>query len=207
MAHEVAPEGMALFEGFERERIETPGAEIELVHGGDGPPVLFLHGYPQTHAMWHLVAPRLAEEFMVVATDLRGYGDSSKPFGDEDHSTYSKRAMAGDQAAVMESLGSAPPAAAGHDRGPGGGRRMPPDHPDRHRTFAFLDIVPPRHIFRTVTKDLATAYYHWFFYIQPYDLPETLIGRSEEHTSELQSRQYLVCRLLLEKKKKINNIK
>src|SRR3712207_5933016 len=92
MAHEVAPEGMALFEGFERERIETPGAEIELLRGGDGPPVLLLHGHPQTHAMWHLVAPRLAEEFTVVATDLRGYGDSSKPFGDADHSTYSKRA-------------------------------------------------------------------------------------------------------------------
>ena len=92
-----------MFEGFEQQNIVTPGAEIGLVRGGDGPPILLLHGYPQTHAMWHLVASILAEDLTVVAADLRGYGDSSKPFGDEDHSTYSKRAMAGDQAAVMES--------------------------------------------------------------------------------------------------------
>ncbi|MDQ3604468.1 MAG: alpha/beta fold hydrolase, partial [Actinomycetota bacterium] len=106
-----------MFEGFERERVETPGAEIELVRGGNGPPVLLLHGYPQTQAMWHLVAPKLAEDFTVVAADLRGYGDSSKPFGDEDHSTYSKRTMAGDQAAVMGSLGFDSFTVVGHDRG------------------------------------------------------------------------------------------
>ena len=165
-----------MFEGFERQRVETPDAEIELVRGGDGPPVLLLHGYPQTHAMWHLVAPRLAEEFTVVATDLRGYGDSSKPFGDEDHSTYSKRAMAGDQAAVMESLGFDSFAVVGHDRGARVGHRMALDGPDRVTKLAVLDIVPTRHVFGTVGKELATAYYHWFFYIQPYDLPETLIG-------------------------------
>jgi haloacetate dehalogenase len=165
-----------LFESFERERVETPGAEIELVRGGDGPPVLLLHGYPQTHAMWHLVAPILAEDFTVVASDLRGYGDSSKPFGDEDHSTYSKRAMARDQAAVMESLGFDSFAVVGHDRGGRVGHRMALDYPDRVTKLAVLDIVPTRHVFRTVGKDLATAYYHWFFYIQPYALPETLIG-------------------------------
>jgi haloacetate dehalogenase len=165
-----------VFEGFERERVETPGAEIVLVRGGDGPPVLLMHGYPQTHAMWHLVAPRLAEDFTVVAVDLRGYGDSSKPFGDEDHSTYSKRAMAADQVAAMASLGFDSFAVVGHDRGARVGHRMALDHPDRIARLAVLDIVPTRHIFRTVGKDLATDYYHWFFLIQPYDLPETLIG-------------------------------
>jgi haloacetate dehalogenase len=165
-----------VFEGFEREPVETAGAEIALVRGGDGPPVLLLHGYPQTHAMWHLVAPMLAEEFTIVATDLRGYGDSSKPFGDEDHSSYSKRTMAADQASVMESLGFDSFAVVGHDRGARVGHRMALDHPNRVTKLAVLDIVPTLHVFETVGKDLATAYYHWFFFIQPYDLPETLIG-------------------------------
>jgi haloacetate dehalogenase len=165
-----------LFEGFERERVTTRGAEIDLVRKGDGPPVLLLHGYPQTHAMWHLVALRLAEEFTVVATDSRGYGDSSKPFGDEDHSTYAKRTMAADQVAVMEALGFDSFAVVGHDRGGRVGHRLALDSPERVKGLAVLDIVPTRHVFRTVGKDLATAYYHWFFFIQPYDLPETLIG-------------------------------
>jgi len=165
-----------LFEGFEQGRVVTSGAEINLVRGGEGPPVLLLHGYPQTHAMWHLVAPRLAEEFTVVATDLRGYGDSSKPFGDEDHSTYSKRTMAGDHASVMDSFGFDSFAVVGHDRGGRVGHRMALDYPERVTRLAVLDIVPTRHVFETVGKDLATAYYHWFFFIQPYDLPETLIG-------------------------------
>jgi haloacetate dehalogenase len=165
-----------MFAGFERGQVEAPGAGIELVRGGDGPPVLLLHGYPQTHAMWHLVAPRLAEDFTVVAADLRGYGDSSKPFGDEDHGTYSKRTMAEDQAAVMESLGFDSFAVVGHDRGARVAHRMALDFPDRVTKLAVLDIVPTRHVFETVGQDLATAYYHWFFFIQPYDLPETLIG-------------------------------
>ena len=126
--------------------------------------------------MWHLVAPRLAEDFTVVAADLRGYGDSSKPFGEEDHSTYSKRTMAGDQASVMDSLGFDSFAVVGHDRGGRVGHRMALDFPDRVTKLAVLDIVPTRHVYATVEKDLATAYYHWFFFIQPYDLPETLIG-------------------------------
>src|ERR671920_2056879 len=169
-------EDSSMFEGFERVRVETEGASINAVRGGEGPPLLLLHGNPQTLAMWHLVAPRLAEEFTVIATDLRGYGDSSKPFGDEDHSTYSKRAMAGDQASVMESLGFDSFAVVGHDRGARVGHRMALDYPDSVTKLAVLDIVPTHHVFGTVGKELATAYYHWFFFIQPYDLPETLIG-------------------------------
>lgn len=165
-----------MLEGFERVRVETRGAEINAVRGGHGPPVLLLHGYPQTHAMWHLVAPRLAEDFTIVAADLRGYGDSSKPFGERNHATYSKRAMAADQVQVMESLGFPSFAVVGHDRGGRVGHRMALDHPDRVTKLAVLDILPTRHVYATVGKDLATAYYHWFFFIQPYDLPETLIG-------------------------------
>ena len=165
-----------MFEGFERARPRAGDAEINLVCGGEGPPVLLLHGYPQTHAMWHLVAPALAERFTVVAADLRGYGDSSKPFGSEDHATYSKRAMAADGVEVMESLGFESFAVVGHDRGGRVGHRMALDHPDQVTKLAVLDIVPTRHVYATVGRDLATAYYHWFFFIQPYDLPETLIG-------------------------------
>ena len=165
-----------MFEAFERVRVEASDAEINLVRGGEGPPVLLLHGYPQTHSMWHAVAPRLAENFTVVATDLRGYGDSSKPFGSEDHATYSKRAMAADQVKVMGSLGFPTFAVVGHDRGGRVGHRMALDHPDSVTRLAVLDIVPTRHVYATVGRELATAYYHWFFFIQPYDLPETLIG-------------------------------
>ena len=165
-----------MFEGFEQERITTGGAEINLVRGGGGRPVLLLHGYPQTHAMWHAVAPRAAKNFTVVAADLRGYGDSSKPASGGDHAAYSKRAMALDMVEVMESLGFDSFAVVGHDRGARVGHRMALDYPERVTKLAVLDIVPTRHVFRTVGKDLATAYYHWFFFIQPYDLPETLIG-------------------------------
>src|SRR2546426_9938056 len=106
-----------MLEGFTRERVDAGGVEIALVRGGSGPPLLLLHGYPQTHAMWHLVAPRLAERLTVVVPDLRGYGDSSKPPGDLAHAVYSKRAMAADQATLMEKLGFERFAIAGHDRG------------------------------------------------------------------------------------------
>ncbi|MDQ4106938.1 MAG: alpha/beta hydrolase [Actinomycetota bacterium] len=165
-----------MFEGFEQARVRTRGAEINLVYGGKGSPVLLLHGYPQTRAMWHRVAPRLAESFTVVAADLRGYGDSSKPPGGEDHAAYSKRAMAQDQVEAMEALGFDSFAVVGHDRGARVAHRMALDHPDRVRKIAVLDIVPTREVFAAVGKELATAYYHWFFLIQPYDLPERLIG-------------------------------
>ena len=170
-----------MFEGFERFRVETEGVSIEGVRGGEGPPVLLLHGYPQTYAMWHLVAPLLAESFTVVATDLRGYGDSSKPEGGEDHAGYSKRAMALDQVGVMWELGFDSFAVAGHDRGGRVAHRMALDHPERVTKLAVLDIVPTHYVFATADKDLATAYYHWFFLIQPYDLPEHLIGADPDY--------------------------
>jgi haloacetate dehalogenase len=165
-----------MFEHFTQTQIATDGATINLRYGGSGPAVLLLHGYPQTHAMWHRVGPRLAEHFSVVMADLRGYGDSSKPAGGDDHAGYSKRAMALDQAQVMAALGFDRFAVVGHDRGARVGHRMALDHADRVTRLAVLDIVPTYHIFTHVTKELATLYYHWFFLIQPYDLPEKLIG-------------------------------
>src|ERR1700686_242778 len=120
-----------LFENFVSRRIKTTGAEINLVTGGSGPPLLLLHGYPQTHAMWHRIAPRLAEHFTVVFTDLRGYGDLAKPAGEADHRAYSKRAMAQDQVEVMQALGFRRFALAGHDRGGRVAHRLVRDHPER----------------------------------------------------------------------------
>jgi haloacetate dehalogenase len=170
-----------VFEGFERIQIETRGATINAVRGGEGPPVLLLHGYPQTLAMWHLIAPRLAASFTVVATDLRGYGDSSKPEGREEHAGYSKRAMAADQVEVMRTLGFGSFAVLGHDRGGRVAHRMALDHPQSVTRLAVLDIVPTRHVFETADKELAMAYYHWFFLSQPYDLPERLIGADPDY--------------------------
>ncbi len=165
-----------MFEDFEYHRIQISGAEINLARGGDGPPVLLLHGYPQTHAMWNAVAPRLVESFTVVAADLRGYGDSSKPPGGDDHAAYSKRTMARDMVEVMQHLGFESFAVVGHDRGGRVAHRLVLDHQDRVTKAALLDIIPTREVFARTDKALATSYYHWFFLIQPYGLPETLIG-------------------------------
>jgi haloacetate dehalogenase len=165
-----------MFEGFERKTIKTSGADILCVVGGSGPPALLLHGYPQTHVMWHSVAPELARSFTVVVTDLRGYGDSSKPEGGPGHAGYSKRAMAQDQIEVMASLGFERFVVLGHDRGARVGHRMALDAPDKVIKLAVLDIVPTYQVFEAIDKKMATAYYHWFFLIQPYDLPERLIG-------------------------------
>ena len=143
---------------------------------GSGPPLLLLHGYPQTRAMWHRVAPGLAERFTVVAADLRGYGDSWAPSGGENHAAYSKRAMARDQIRLMDGLGFDRFAVAGHDRGGRVGHRLALDHPDRVSALAVLDIVPTRIVFATADDALARAYFHWFFLIQPDGLPERLIG-------------------------------
>jgi len=166
----------ALFPGFAARRIATSGAEIHCIVGGSGPPLLLLHGYPQTHAMWHRIAPRLAEHYTVVCSDLRGYGDSSKPDGGANHAGYSKRALAADQVEVMRALGFSRFRLAGHDRGARVAHRLCLDHPDAVERVAMLDISPTRIMYDATDKAFATAYYHWFFLIQPFDLPERLIG-------------------------------
>ena len=168
-----------LFPGFATHRVVTSGATIHAVSAGSGPPVLLLHGFPQTHVEWHKIAPQLAEEFTVIATDLRGYGDSSKPpdKGPDgaNHSGYSKRATAQDQVEVMRNFGFDRFAVVGHDRGGRVGHRMALDHPDRVLKLAVLDIVPTYKLFHNVTREFATAYYHWFLLIQPAPLPENII--------------------------------
>jgi haloacetate dehalogenase len=169
-----------LFPGFQTGKIQTSGAAIQAVWGGQGPPVLLLHGHPQSHAEWHIVAPQLAREFTVVAADLRGYGDSSKPADGVNHAGYSKRAMAQDQVEVMKHLGFEKFALVGHDRGGRVAHRMMLDHADRITKGVVIDIVPTHKVYHSVTKELATAYYHWFFLIQPAPFPETVVGRSLE---------------------------
>lgn len=165
-----------MFEGFTRRRVAVEGAEINLVHGGSGPPLLLLHGYPQTHAIWHMMAPRLAERFTVVCADLRGYGDSSKPEAGVDCVNYSKRVMAADQVQVMKALGFARFSVAGHDRGGRVGHRLAADHPDAIDRLCVIDIAPTLHMYRNTTEDFARAYWHWFFLILPPPLPERMIG-------------------------------
>jgi haloacetate dehalogenase len=165
------------FPGFRQfSQAGADGVRIHGVTGGSGPPLLLLHGYPQTHVIWHRVAPRLAERFTIVATDLRGYGDSDKPPTDAQHAPYSKRAMANDQVAVMRGLGHESFFVCGHDRGGRVTHRMAIDHPAAVRALAVLDIAPTREMYAATTSDFARAYYWWFFLIQPADLPERLIG-------------------------------
>ena len=170
-----------MFEGFERRRIKTSVTEINLVIGGRGPPLLLLHGFPQSHVCWHRVAPLLADAFTIVAPDLRGYGDSGKPPTDPDHLPYSKRAMAQDQVQTMAALGFAEFSVAGHDRGGRVTHRLCLDHPARVQRAAVLDIVPTRTIYKAANQGIATDYYHWFFLIQPFDLPERLIGGDPDY--------------------------
>src|SRR5688572_5192906 len=167
---------MNLFPGFQSRRVRTSGATINLVHGGKGPPVLLLHGYPETHLMWHKVAPALARDYTVVCADLRGYGDSSKPQGLPDHSNYSKRAMARDMAQVMTALGHWRFHLVGHDRGGRVAHRLARDHGKRVISLSVLDISPTLKVFQSTDQALATAFYHWFFLIQRAPLPERMIG-------------------------------
>jgi haloacetate dehalogenase len=165
-----------LFEGFDSRTVAAAGATIHLRLGGSGPPLLLLHGYPQTSAMWHKVAPALAGRFTVVAADLRGYGRSGKPPSDPGHLAYSKRVMAQDMVEVMAALGFGAFAVAGHDRGGRVGYRLALDHPEVVTRLAVLDIVPTRAMWQRMDRELAMATYHWLFLAQPDGLPETLIG-------------------------------
>jgi len=169
-----APSGGTLrfFPGFTSARVKTSGAEINLVHAGSGPPVLLLHGAPQTHISWRLVAPELAKSHTVIVPDLRGYGDSSKPSDTTDHGNYSKRAMALDQVEVMKHFGFDRFPVVGHDRGGRVGHRLALDHPDKVTKLAVLDIVPTYYLYTHVTLEFIQAYFHWFNYVRAAPGPE-----------------------------------
>ena len=152
------------------------GIDIHVTIGGSGPSLLLLHGYPQTHAMWHKIAPALADRFTVVMPDLRGYGDSAKPPAGDDHAAYAKRAMARDQVAIMSALGFPRFRAVGHDRGARVLHRLCLDHPQAVERAAVLDIAPTASMYARTDKAFATAYFHWFFLIQPAEFPERLIA-------------------------------
>src|ERR1700742_286177 len=165
-----------MLDDFTRSEIQTSGARIVTVTGGKAPPLLLMHGNPFNHLSWLKVAPTLAAHFTVVCTDLRGYGDSEKPPGGEDHSGYSFRAMAQDQVEVMAALGYDRFLASGHDRGGRVLHRMCLDHPENVTRAAILDIIPQHHLLNNVTRQWGTFSWHWFFNIQPYDLPERMMG-------------------------------
>ncbi|PSB01881.1 alpha/beta fold hydrolase [Merismopedia glauca] len=170
-----------MLSNFQQKIIETKETKINVVKSGTGFPLLLLHGYPQNHLMWHKIAPDLAKDFTVVATDLRGYGDSSKPQGDLDHRYYSKRIMAQDQVEVMSQLGYSEFYLVGHDRGARVAHRLTLDYPEKVKKLALLDIIPTYELYQTSDREFASSYYHWFFLIQPYPLPETLIGANPEY--------------------------
>ena len=169
-----------MFEGFDLSFVDTGEATIRVRHGGSGPPLLLLHGHPQTHAMWNLVAPGLAEDFTVVAADLRGYGESSKPPTTPDHEPYSKRAMARDQVEVMRQLGFERFGVAGHDRGGRCAYRLALDSPERVERLAVLDIVPTGDMWHRVDMEFGLVDWHWFFLAQPAPFPEEVIGSNPE---------------------------
>jgi haloacetate dehalogenase len=168
------------FEGFALTEVHVPGGSIRLRSGGSGPPLLMLHGSPQTHAMWHLVAPALAQRFTVICPDLRGYGFSLKPPATPDHLPYSKKEMARDMIAVMDHFGHNRFRLAGHDRGARLSHRIALDNPDRVEQLATLDIVPTLEHFERADMDFALNYYHWFWLAQKHPYPEWLINKAPE---------------------------
>ncbi len=169
-----------LFPNFEPFRLHLGDIEIAGARGGSGPPLLLLHGHPQSHLIWHKVAPALADRFTVIATDLRGYGTSSAPPGAAGHENYSKRAMAQDQVAVMAALGFRRFALCAHDRGARVAHRLCIDHPDSVTRAMLLDIAPTLAMYERTSMAFAAAYWHWFFLIQPAPFPETLINAEPE---------------------------
>jgi len=169
-----------MFDGFERGQADIGGIFINYVKGGSGPPLLLLHGHPQTHAIWHKVAPELARHFTVIAADLRGYGDSGKPPGLPDHGNYAKRVMALDQLGLMRHFGHERFAVLAHDRGARVAYRMALDHPDVVTRLVLLDIAPTLAMYEQTTMAFATAYFHWFFLIRPAPFPELAISANPD---------------------------
>lgn len=170
-----------MFEGFDTGRAAVNGSEIAYVTGGNGPPVLLLHGFPQTHALWARIAPALAETHRVVCADLRGYGASSKPEG---VAAYSFREMAADMAALMTHLGHDRFDLIGHDRGARTAHRLALDHEARVRSLVVMDIIPTQLLLDELTTPVAKGYYHWFFLAQPAPFPERLIGADPDYYFE-----------------------
>ena len=166
--------------GFTRQKIQTSGATINVVKGGDGPPLLLLHGAPQSHVSWHLVAPQFAKDHTIIMPDLRGYGDSSKPADGENHANYSKRAMALDMVEVMHHYGFARFPVVGHDRGGRVAHRMALDHADKVTHLTVLDIVPTYYLYTHVTIEFVQAYYHWFHQLRPAPIPENELFKTNE---------------------------
>jgi haloacetate dehalogenase len=166
----------ALFGDSPLETLDIDGVRMAFRRYGQGPPLLLVHGFPQTHAIWHRVAPQLASRYSLVMPDLRGYGDSARPATTGDHAPYSKRAMANDLAGLMRALGHVRYQVCGHDRGGRVAHRLALDHADAVARLMLLDISPTRTMYERTTMEFARAYYHWFFLIQPAPLPETLIG-------------------------------
>jgi haloacetate dehalogenase len=178
LAQNAATKQTEFFPGFRRQTIQTSGTTINVLVGGNGPPVLLLHGYPQTHVEWRKIAPELSKNYTLIIPDLRGYGDSGKPSGGDNHINYSKRAMALDQVEVMEKLGFKQFAVVSHDRGARVSHRMALDHPDRLTKLVMMDICPTHYMYKTTDRQFASAYFHWFFLILPAPFPETLIGNN-----------------------------
>jgi haloacetate dehalogenase len=174
-----------LIPGFKNQELTVDSddgpIQIACQIGGSGPALLMLHGFPQTKAIWHRVAPELAKHYSVVVADLRGYGASSKPHGKADHSTYSKRSMAADQHALMHLLGHEQFFLLGHDRGGRVSHRLALDFPQSVRKLMVLDISPTLTMYENTTMEFARGYWHWFFLIQPEPVPETLIGANPEY--------------------------
>lgn len=175
-----ATDTLRFFPGFKSARVKTSGAEINLVHAGSGPPLLLMHGAPQTHVSMRRIAPELAKTHTVIVPDLRGYGDSSAPPDGENHANYSKRAMALDQVEVMKHFGFEKFAVVGHDRGGRVGHRMALDHADKVTHLAVLDIIPTYYLYTHVTIEFVQAYFHWFNYLRAAPAPENDLAKSYE---------------------------
>src|SRR5260370_12254977 len=173
LAQTIASSSVSFFPGFRRQTVQTSGTTINVLVGGDGPPVLLLHGYPQTHVEWRKIAPELAKNHALVIPDLRGYGDSGKPPDGDNHINYSKRAMALDQVEVMEKLGFRQFAMVSHDRGRHVGHRLALDYPDRLTKLVMMDICPTHYMYETVDRQFASAYFHWFFLTLAAPFPDT----------------------------------